>query len=457
MSGVRECLSSVRAFDVPGTVPSNAQNPSCEENGRMKELSLKQNLIWNTAGCLTYQGCQWLTTILVVTLSASYENSGILAFAMATGNVYFGLATYNMRTFQVSDVRGEFSSGNYVGFRFVTILAASVLCAAYSLVVSPSVTTAVSTLAFLLFKADESFANVLYGIDQRGNRMDYIGISQAVRGVLTIVAFSGSLVLFDSLTVAFVAMFVCCVCVTLVYDIPHAKRLEPVAPHLGRAVCARLFKTCAPAVAATFFYSAVATLARQWFGICYGEEQLGIYAAVATPCVLVQVAANYLYNPFLVPIARSWNAHDSASLRSQLAKLLTGIAAAIVVCLAGAALFGSSVLELIYGPSIADHSWLIVPAMVAAASMALASFLTDLFVVMRHFGCAVSVNAVALVACALLMTPCFQAWYMNGVNVVIAASFAIGIAAGLALLARSRKRQRTLCSARSGENADQTE
>ena len=416
------------------------QSSGQPEAPEVKGLTLRQNLLWNTAGCLTYQACQWLTTILVVVLSSSYENSGILAFAMATGNIYVGLATYNVRTFQVSDVNDQFSSSNYVAFRIITVILASILCVAYSLIVAPSLSTGVAMAAFLLFKADESFSNVLYGIDQKAERMDYIGVSQGVRGILSIAAFSGVLVAGGSLTAAFIGMFAACAAVTLLYDLPHSRRLAPVRACITKRECLALFRICAPNVVATFAYGFVATLARQWFGIEYGEEALGIYAAVATPCVLVQVMANYLYSPFLVPLARSWTARDAVDVRSQLKKLFAGMGGVIAACLALAATVGAPVIELVYGSDIQDYSWMILPAMVAASLMALDSLLTDLLIVMRRFFLAAAVNVVALATCAALMVPFTQTWYMNGVNLVIIAAFAAGIAAGLISLLVTRKR-----------------
>lgn len=407
----------------------------------MKELSLKQNLIWNTVGCLMYQGCQWLTTILVVILSTSYENSGILAFAMATGNIFTGLATYNVRTFQISDVRGQFSSENYIAFRIITVVLASVLCSAYSFAVAPSIGTGIAMIAFLLFKADESFSNVLYGIDQKALRMDFIGISQGMRGILSLAAFALSLLATDNLVVAFVAMFVSCAAVTILYDIPHSRKLDAVGVSITRKNCIDLFRICAPSVIAILAYGFVSTIARQWFGIQYGEEALGIYSAVATPCVLVQVMANYLYSPFLVPIARSWNSRNNSELRSQLKKLITGIIGVIVICVALSAAFGAPVIELVYGSSIGDYSWMITPAMIAASLMALDYLLTDLFIVMRKFFLAVLINVVALASCIASADYFMSALYMNGINVVIIVAFAVGIVVGIAALVVQRRLQ----------------
>lgn len=411
--------------------------------GIMKELSLKQNLLWNTIGCLVYQGCQWLTTIFVVVLSSSYENSGVLAFAMTTGNIFYAFATYSMRTFQVSDIENRYSSENYSAFRIITTCVALAACTAYSLAMATDLTAAFSMVAYLLFKADESFANVLYGIDQKASRMDYIGISQGLRGILSILAFSGALAVGGSLTAAILAMFICCVAVTLTYDLPHSRQLDSVRPSISRAVCSDMFRLCAPNVVATLAYGAVATLARQWFGLSYGDEALGVYAAVATPCVLVQVMANYLYSPFLVPIARSWSGENRSDLRRQLKKLFEGLAIVVVACLTLSAIIGAPVIEFVYGDRIANYSWMITPAMGAASIMAIAGLLTDLFIVMRRFFLAASINIAALVTCAVLMSPFTQIWYMNGINIVISISFGAGIAVGAGgLLISSRKNRR---------------
>lgn len=42
-------------------------------------LDIKKNMLYNTIGSLTYQGCLWITTVLVVILSDGYSDSGILS------------------------------------------------------------------------------------------------------------------------------------------------------------------------------------------------------------------------------------------------------------------------------------------------------------------------------------------------------------------------------------------
>lgn len=79
------------------------------KDGQAEAASIRRNMLFNTIGSLTYQGCLWITTVIVVILSDSYSASGILSFAMTIGNMFSAIGTYSMRTYQVSDVKGKYS------------------------------------------------------------------------------------------------------------------------------------------------------------------------------------------------------------------------------------------------------------------------------------------------------------------------------------------------------------
>ena len=134
-------------------------------------------------GCLIYQACLWLMTITVVLVSGNYANSGVLAFAMSIGNIYYPFATYNMRTIQISDLTSEISSSEYIAFRYITVVLAFIPIVIYLMLSTSDLSLLFSTVIWLLFKADEAFCAVFYGMDQKAERMDFIGISQAVRGI----------------------------------------------------------------------------------------------------------------------------------------------------------------------------------------------------------------------------------------------------------------------------------
>ena len=163
-----------------------------------KRLSVSQNAVYNTVGTIVYCVCQWIiSSLLVVHLSPmeeSVKNAGLLQLSISITNIFLAIANYNMRTYQISDTDNEYTSGDYVGMRFVTTTIALLMCVVYVIVLGYSAKTVLCITVYMIFKLSESFCDVLHGVDQKNYRMDYVGISFAVRGIVTVAAFALSMV-----------------------------------------------------------------------------------------------------------------------------------------------------------------------------------------------------------------------------------------------------------------------
>ena len=95
-----------------------------EEAAPPPPLPLRTNLIWSSTGSLTRTMCNWLMTIAAVRLSTGFDTAGILSLAMSISNLVFPIAEYRLRTVQVTDVRGEHTSQEYLGMRLIASAAA---------------------------------------------------------------------------------------------------------------------------------------------------------------------------------------------------------------------------------------------------------------------------------------------------------------------------------------------
>lgn len=404
-----------------------------------KPLDIKKNMLYNTIGSLTYQGCLWITTVLVVILSSGYSDSGILSFAMTIGNMFTAVGTYNMRTYQVSDIKGKYSQRNYVGFRLLTLIIGVILLGIYSIVVSPDSLTLIAVFAYLLFKVDESFCDVLYGVDQRGERMDYIGISQFIRGVLVVLAFSLGLYLSQNIILAILAMYPAGLLVTIVYDIPHARRMDDIRPQLKKEQAKSLLAECLPIVLEILFLGMIVSVARQYYANAYGAERLGIYAAVATPAVLIQAAARFLYAPALVPLSEKWNDSPKESFLPFFRKTLLVMAGFIIVGVAVLAWAGPILLNLVYGQKVEGYTYLFTNVLISTSALAVLYYLTDVLVLCRDIkGSLISASA-ALAMALSTMVPLEAIFDMQGINYVVILSSVIGISVSFFRIFRNRK------------------
>lgn len=389
-------------------------------------------MLWNTVGCLMYQGCLWAITILVVTLSG-YTNSGSLAFAMAIGNIFFPLATYNVRTYQVSDVQSEFTQGNYVAFRLLTISMALLLILIYVFFSTPSLELILATISWLMFKTDEAFCNVYYGIEQKHGHMDFIGISQGIRGICVIVFFSIILAFTQNIDLAIIAMTAPCICVTFLYDQKKAFHLSEWKISISKAKAIDLLKKCFPSMLTLLCYGAAPSLARQLYESADGTYLLGVYAAIATPTVLVQVAASYLYSPFIEPMSKALHEGNITYMKSVIARITLTIIAICIVSFAASFFWGTELLGLVFGDSIKEFGYVLPFTMLVAAAIASMGFFIEIMTIYRHLYIALIANAIALVISAISSLPCIYYFGMNGLNIALTFAFVLSLFIGCIL------------------------
>ena len=388
-------------------------------------LSLKANALWNSVGSVFYLGCQWLTTVFVVLLSSGYDNSGVLAFVMGTGVVFSAIGVYGIRPYQVSDIEARYSNSNYIGFRLITNSIGILICILYTLFISGSASMVVTTALYLLFKADECFADVLYGIYQSNYRMDYIGVSQIIRGVVSLSAFSLGLICFDDLNIAIVAMTGSCLLVTMLYDLPHASLFGSVVPHISLHAAYSLAKECFFGMLACTLIGWISTIARQLYGLMDGDASLGIYAALAAPAVLVQVAANYLYSPFLRDLAKSAKKGRVFFLK-HFFKILCILIGAVITLIAVVAPLGTVALPVVYGDSIADYVWVFPWVLVATGSLGILYYFYNTLIALRLFVVAILMATIGFAVAIALSAVLIPISGMNGINLAIVGGALVG-------------------------------
>ena len=378
-------------------------------------LSIRRNMLWNSAGSLVNLGCQWVITVLIVRLSDGYDAAGVYSLAMSVYGIFSQLAQYRTYTYQVSDVRGENSA-----------------CRPGALL---------AILLYSLYKMASLVVDVLHASDQQAHRMDYIGKSLAMQGVSSVALFTAIFWTTRSLELALLAMTAGVVAIGVLYDLPRTLRLTPIVPKISLEKARHLLVYCAPVVLAGIACSAAPSVPRQYLSHVMGDSALGIYASVAAPVAIIQMGASYIYNPLIGYFSESYARRDAREFRRLLVLTFCGIAAVGVACSVGLALLGGPLLALVYGEGIVEHLYLLQPLVLCAVVTGVMWFANDLLISLRGFRATFVGSVVALVTSLAVMVPAVGAFGMNGVTVANVASCVTSAAFmlwSLRALARSR-------------------
>ena len=365
---------------------------------------LRRNLIFNTAGSLVFYVCQAAINLLVVAL-AGIQDSGMLALAMTIANVCVSFASYGMRTFQVSDLEHKYTDRTYLASRQLTVGLAFLGCAAFAFVNPYSARQRWVILLFTGYRLVESWSDVWHGYLQRAERMDLVGISFGARGLVTAGVITGGLLLTHDLVLTVGLLFALNALYVLLVDLPLARRCADLGAAAGAGVRALLWE-CLPLAVYASLNTTIGSAPRYFCERILGADPLGRFNAVFVPVLILQVAAVYLFVPFITAFARMWNQRDGAGYRRALGILGLGLLALCAAGCAGVALLGRWGLHLLYPtqPELWTLAPMLYPLVFCCALTVLSTVLCNLLTICRAMKGLILGNLIGLAA-ALAASP----------------------------------------------------
>jgi O-antigen/teichoic acid export membrane protein len=388
----------------------------------MSPLSLQRNWVWSLIGNSVYAGCQW-GSLVVLTKLGSLEMVGRFALASAVAAPITCFAGLQLRTVQATDARREFAFSEYFGLNAITATLGLGLIALIALLGGYSHETALLIVVVGLAKALESLSEVVYGLMQQHERLDWISRSQMLRGVLAVTALAAGVALGGVLTGA-IAMVAVWAIVLAAHDLcAGAATILGGCLVAGPVQIATLRDRCRSAILrlsklawlafplgfVTMLNVLNASVPRYFIAEHGGESPVGIFAACVAllgSFFLVQTAIGQAALPRL---SQQFAYGDrTAFMRTSRYVMscgaINGAIAVLVACCCG-----SQLLELVYSHEYAQNGMLFVWLAIAAAGQCLGNALLYLLHATRDYRSvamiSVAVAASTLLLCALFVGP----------------------------------------------------
>ena len=375
---------------------------------------LRKNLLFNTAGSLLFYLCQAALNLLVTALAGVAAN-GMLATAMTIANVCLSVASFGMRTFQVSDLEGKYADRTYLLSRYVTLTAAGAGCLVFAFVNSYSAEQRWVIALYTAYRLIESWSDVWHGYLQKAERLDVVGISFGVRGLVTAGTVTLGLVLTGNLVITLAALFALNAVYVLAVDLPLAQKHADFATRGGGSVWA-LLAECAPLAVYAALNTAIPSVPRYFCERVLGAVKMSYFNNVFLPVLILQVAVIYLFVPFITTFARLWNQKDKAGFFHGLVLLAAALAAMWAAGAAGVALLGRWGLSILYptSPEILDYAPLLQPLVLATVCTVASTVLCHLLTIARDMRGLILGNLAGLAAAAAVSVPLLRAFDVWG-------------------------------------------
>lgn len=382
----------------------------------------------------------WLALVILAKLSGP-ASVGIYALAQALCIPLAEVAKTGLREIYSSDAASAQRFGDYFGFRLITTLMAFTAMVASGVLQADAAAVLAVIVIYALVRCGDLVSDIIYGLFQVQERMDYIGRSLCLVGPASMVLLSLGYWLSGSLIVAVAGQLVAQLSVLFLHDIPVGRRRGQVfapdafRPRASLSAFQALLWQAMPLAIATGLAMVAVYLPRVVVESELDLSALGFFAAIAA----LAMAPNRLVNTLGIAVSvRLARLHREGEVSAFL-RLLGGLVATVVtggaVGLLVAALYGDIILTIVYTDAYAAHQSLLVLSVAAAVLRSVADVLKFGMIASRRFwwiaGPYGAAAAVAVAACITLI----PAYGLIGAGVSLVLIFATHLAMTAAALA----------------------
>lgn len=344
----------------------------------------KKDYIWNSIGSFLQSAISPILLIVITRLNG-VGDSGLFSFAMSLSVVFWAISLWGGRTYQVSDVKKEFSNGDYIVVRFISSLIVAVFSISFCILSGYDLIKTELIMVLVSFKILESIADSMYGVLQIHNKLYIVGISLTMKSVFGFMIFAIVDILTKNIVYGALSIFLVNIVVVIFYDIPWMKHVESVGLTKKNIMQAgKIMKKTAEVFVVVFLTMFSLNIPR-YFLDKYHYDQIGYFGIMAMPITLLTLFISFVLQPNVVNL--------SELLKRKKIKEFTKIVSKIdfitftlgILFVVSSYLIGVWALNTVFGIDINNFRIDLTIMVIGAVANAFVSIYVNLLIILRRF------------------------------------------------------------------------
>ncbi len=346
----------------------------------------KASFVWNMLGSL-FMAFQSVIMLMILTRTIGIVEAGIFTIAYANANLFLTIGKYGVRFFQVSDVEGEYSFGEYFLARCITSIAMIIVSIGYAIYIGHAneyewEKTAV-IICMCAFKVPDAIEDVFCGLYQQKGRLDVGAKILTIRVILTIFIYGLGIVVFENqLQALIVATIFTTVLLILFLKRTYSSFKEKECRVVKKKV-SELLKVCAPVFLGTFLVFYIGNAPKYAIDSQLSDEVQACYGFIAMPVFVIGLLNGFIFNPMLYKISHLWNEGKIREFLSISIKQIGIIMGITISCLIGAYAIGIPILSVLYNTDLVDYKLELLILLVGGGFLGMSGLLSALITIIR--------------------------------------------------------------------------
>ena len=342
------------------------------------ENNIKKNFIWNIIG-VTINSFNSLLYLIIINKFNTKAEAGIFTFAFSLMSLFYILALYYTRVFQISNTN-KIDDNRYIMCRMITSIFTIIVVFLLSIMNRYELYKTVIIMLLCLYRVIEAISDVFYGILHRNNELYKAGFSLTVKGVLSIVSFFIIDLLTKDVCLSIVGIIVSNLFIFLIYDLISSKKyIDKFKVSFDIKV---ILKKAFPIFVIAFISIYIVNFSKYILDGYDTDEMQNIFGILLLPATFMSLCSQYILNPFLTSlkeyrINKQTNEFLKLSRKIVYVLLLIGVFVLVV-----AFLIGIPVLNVLYSIDLFNYKFDFIIIIIGSILYSLANVYSSLLVIL---------------------------------------------------------------------------
>lgn len=347
-----------------------------------KNRNIERNgMVWNMISSLLFS-FQSALLLLIVTRAGGLADAGLFSITYSISQMFISIGNYAMREYQVSDAANQYSFDCYVTSRYLTVIAMLVFCMAYALIMGYSGEKLAIIAVLSVYRAVDSFDDVLHGELQKRGRLDTAGRIWAFRIGLSSILYMICYAATHSLLLSAVVMTVTAILISGFLNLLVASR-EGIRGKLNFTGVVKVLTACIPLCIGAFLYNYLVNSPKYAIDSILSEQMQGVFNILYLPLFVSSMLSTFVFKPFVLQMGLL-EAEGNRKALLRLCLMLTGVILGLSACVViGGALLGIPVLNFVFGVKLGEYRSLFILLLTFGSLAAMNSFCAAVITVIR--------------------------------------------------------------------------
>lgn len=318
--------------------------------------------IWNIMGSLT-NAVLSVVILMLVSRTLDDKQADIFSIAWSISQLMATIGTFQIRTYQATDVEERFKFRQYLIFRSSTVFVMMAISVIYVIVHQYDLYKSSVVFIICLFRAVDSMADVYEGWFQQKERLDLAGKAITYRILVAMVCFGISLIITKELLLSCVVLLLCYIICFVTFNMRYTWVVDVLKKREGWAKHTKWFSKLimegAPLFINAYIMMSITNEPKMLIDSAIEQGRMGngqqmVFSILFMPASVLTLAY-IVFRPLLTRMAIMWRDGKIKSFLKIIAIIVGALLGISLVLLGGSAFLGIPILSIIYGVDLTPY------------------------------------------------------------------------------------------------------